>query len=136
MSKARSEERHVPDDIAAHESCGDVFADLDLPRPTEADLEARAHHTSPEKPRRVIEERWAEDFIGDPPWFDIPDYPPKRTRTRPPTLDAVLRKAARAGLKVKGAAIYADRVEITFGQPDATKADVEIDTPDGLRRLI
>jgi hypothetical protein len=61
---------------------------------------------------------------------------PKQTRTRPPTLDAALRKAAKAGMTVKGAAIYADRVEITFGQPDATKADVEIGTPEQLRRLI
>jgi hypothetical protein len=96
-----------------------------------------AHHTSPEKPRRVIEERWVEDALADDPgWNCVPDYPPKRPRTRPPTLDAVLRKAAKAGMTVKGAAIYADRVEITFGQPDATKADVEIDTPEQLRRLI
>jgi hypothetical protein len=91
---------------------------------------------SEERQRRVIEERWAEDFVGDPPWFDIPDYPPKPTRVRKPNIKALVKEARRAGLKVKGAAIYADRVEITFGQPDATKADVEIDTPDGLRRLI
>jgi hypothetical protein len=57
-------------------------------------------------------------------------------KPRPPTFEAALRKAAKAGMTVKGAAIYADRVEITFGQPDATSADDRIETPEQLRRLI
>jgi hypothetical protein len=49
--------------------------------------------------------------------------PPKQTRVRKPTLSHALKQAGRAGRQVKGAAIYADRVEITFGEPEAAEAE-------------
>jgi hypothetical protein len=79
----------------------------------------------------LFSDAMAEDETTD---ADAPATKP--TRVRKPNIKTLVKEAQRAGLTVKGAAIYTDRVEITFGQPDATKADVEIDTPDGLRRLI
>jgi hypothetical protein len=46
-----------------------------------------------------------------------PSRPAKKPRL--PNLETALKAADRAGCQVKGAAIYVDRVEITFGQPDA-----------------
>jgi hypothetical protein len=61
--------------------------------------------------------------------------PPKR-RERKPSLAAALKEANKAGRPVRGAALYADRVEITFGEPSKVAADDPIDTPEALRRLI
>jgi hypothetical protein len=55
-------------------------------------------------------------------------------KPKPPTLERALKAADKAGRQVRGAAIYSDRVEITFGQPEA--AGEEITTPDQLRRLL
>ena len=52
-------------------------------------------------------------------------------KPRKPALADVLREAARAGRQVRGASVYVDRVEVTFGEPSA-----EIETPEQLRRLI
>jgi hypothetical protein len=75
-----------------------------------------------------------ELWLPDPPAADAP--PPKHPRVRKPTLTHALKEADRAGRQVKGAAIYADRVEITFGEPSKVAADDPIETPEQLRRLI
>jgi hypothetical protein len=69
---------------------------------------------------------WApvELWLPDTPAADAP--PPKQPRVRKPTLTHALKEADRAGRQVKGAAIYADRVEITFGEPAETPADADI----------
>jgi hypothetical protein len=46
---------------------------------------------------------------------------PRKPRT--PTLADALRDAARAKRSVRGAAVYADRVEITFGDPVGEAAE-------------
>jgi hypothetical protein len=66
------------------------------------------------------EDRIATDFLTA--FAKAPKKP------RPLTFEAALRKAARAGMTVRGAAIYADRVEITFGQP-ATAPEATALTP-------
>lgn len=50
---------------------------------------------------------------------------PPKWRERKPTLAAALKEAERAGRPVKGAALYADHIEITFGEPalDARAVD-------------
>jgi hypothetical protein len=74
---------------------------------------------SEERQRRVIEERWAEDFIGDPPWFDIPDYPPKPTRVRKPNIKALVKEVQRAGLTVRAVVIEDGSTRLEIGQPAA-----------------
>jgi hypothetical protein len=49
--------------------------------------------------------------------FSSPCFRPPRKRK--PTLKAALAEADRAGKPVKGAAIYSDRVELRFGEPEA-----------------
>ena len=92
---------------------------------------------TPTEARRIALEVWfpripAEKARAQPPPSDdrtpvelsLPDtpadkaQPPKQTRVRKPTLTHALKEADRAGRQVKVAAIYADRVEITFGQPE------------------
>jgi hypothetical protein len=53
---------------------------------------------------------------------------------KPPTLERALKAAERAGRPVKGATVFADRVELNFGTPEAT-TDVEL-TPEQWGRLI
>jgi hypothetical protein len=60
---------------------------------------------------------------------------PKR-RERRPTMAVALKEANKAGRLVKSAAVYPDRVEITFGEPSKVAPDDSIDTPEALRRLI
>jgi len=90
-----------------------------------------AHHTSPEKPRHVIEERWVEDALADDPGWDcVPDYPPKRTRvrTRKPNLKALLRQATKAGLTVRAVVIEEGSTRLEIGQP-ATVPEATALTP-------
>jgi hypothetical protein len=62
--------------------------------------------------------------------------PPQRRARKPraPTLADALRDAARAKRSVRAASVFADRVEITFGDP--ASPDDSITTPEQLRRLV
>ena len=74
-----------------------------------------------EKPRHVIEERWVEDaFADDPGWDCVPDYPPKRPRTRKPNLKALLRQAIKAGLTVRSVVVEGECTRLELGQPGPT----------------
>ena len=89
--------------------------------------------------RRVIEERWVEEFLTDDyPGMDlVPDWPPKRPRTRKPNLKALLKEAAKAGLTVRSVVVEGECTRLEFGQPAAIPAaEIEIETPEQLRRLI
>jgi hypothetical protein len=45
--------------------------------------------------------------------------PKTEKRQRKPKLAALLKGAAAAGKNVKGAVVYADRVELQFGEPES-----------------
>jgi hypothetical protein len=63
--------------------------------------------------------------------------PAAELRVRKPSLASqlrVIKAAEKAGLPVRAATI--DGVALEFGQPEALPSEIEIQTPDQLRRLI
>jgi hypothetical protein len=85
--------------------------------------------------RRASDDEWRVFSPADLREAVAASARPKR-RERKPTLAAALKEANQAGRPVNGAAYYADRVELTFGEPSKVAPDDSIDTPEALRRLI
>ena len=91
--------------------------------PPPSDDRPPAEKAAAAEARRIALEVW---FPHWPVEKACPQPTPKQTRVRKPTLSHALKEADRAGRQVKGAAIYADRVEITFGEPEPSPADADI----------
>jgi hypothetical protein len=64
-----------------------------------------------------------QPFVAPPPDGLLTAAEAARKQQRKPTLEKLLKQAAKAGKSVKGAEVYRDRTVLQFGEPEAAEPE-------------